>query len=283
MMQNGYTEIIAGLAKVGLASQVSSSHTGADGFLVCDVCGKKKQSMIRVGDRDILVAVTCKCDDAARESRKAREEQDRMHDLARRMRRMSLMDAKYANATFSQFRETEYNAWNLKLCRSYANRFDEMMAKNQGMIMFGPCGTGKSFAAACIANELLNKHVPVVMTSFIKLLSSFQQFGEEPDELVNLLNDAHLVIFDDLGAERKTDFALERIYDVIDNRYRSNKPMIVTTNLTLEEMTIEEDIRLKRIYDRLFESCCPMQFEGPSWRAAKMGANWEKMQKFLEG
>ena len=288
-MQNDYTGLLVGMSKVGLDNQKKeeNDYFDADGLLICGKCGCKKQAFIKMpafgSERTIKVAVTCKCDDERVAERKRREEQEQLRELAERMRRMSLMDAKYEAASFENCVVTEYNAQNFKLCRSYAKRFDEMMQKNQGMLMFGNVGTGKSYAAACIANALLNRNVPVVMTSFVKMLAALSNYDERAEEMMRLLANAHLVIFDDLGAERKTDYALEKVYDIIDNRYRSNKPMIVTTNLSLDEMSAEVDIRLKRIYDRLFETCYPMQFTGPSWRETKMAANWNRMQKFLEG
>ena len=288
-MQNGYTDLLIGMSKTGLNNQKKeeNDHYDENGLLICGRCGCKKQAFIKTAafgeEKTIKVAVTCKCDEERVAERKKREEEERLKELTKKMRRMSLMDAKYESASFDNCVTTEYNSQNFKLCRSYVKRFEEMMRKNQGMLMFGNVGTGKSYAAACIANELLNRNIPVVMTSFVKMLAALSNYDEHAEEMMQLLNNANLVIFDDLGAERKTDYALEKVYDIIDNRYRSNKPMIVTTNLTLEEMSSEVDIRLKRIYDRLFETCYPMQFTGPSWRESKMAANWNSMQKFLEG
>lgn len=58
--------------------------------------------------------------------------------------------------------------------------------------------------------------------------------------------------------------------------------MIVTTNLTLNDMMDEQDMRYKRIYDRIFEACYPMQFTGPSWRQMEAANRFDKMQKFME-
>ena len=62
-----------------------------------------------------------------------------------------------------------------------------------------------------------------------------------------------LLILDDFGMERSTEYGLEQIYNVVDSRYRSRKPLIVTTNLTLEELQHPEDTAHSRIYDRLLE------------------------------
>lgn len=97
------------------------------------------------------------------------------------------------------------------------------------------------------------------------------------------MNSASLVILDDLGAERNTDYALEIVYNVIDSRYRSRKPMIITTNLTLSEMQNPPDIRYSRIYDRIFEVCYPVEFTGKSLRMKEAASRFDDMKSLLEG
>ena len=144
-------------------------------------------------------------------------------------------------------------------------------------------GTGKTFAAACIANYLLERRIPVVMTSFVKLLDSMKSFRDEDESLIVRLNKAKLLVIDDLGAERDTDFALEKVYNVVDSRYRAKRPIILTTNLSMEEMKENLDIRYTRIYDRIFEMCYPMQFKGLSWRKGEAARRYNDMKSFLEG
>ena len=126
----------------------------------------------------------------------------------------------------------------------------------------------------------MGKGVPVVMTSFVKLLEIIQSTGQESTILSNL-NSAQLVIFDDLGAERGTDYTLEKVYNIVDSRYRKRLPMILTTNLTIEQMKDEQDIRYSRIYDRIFESCYPMQFTGPSWRKKEASRRFKEIEDLL--
>jgi DNA replication protein DnaC len=91
------------------------------------------------------------------------------------------------------------------------------------------------------------------------------------------------VIFDDLGVERGTDYALEKVYDIIDSRYRRRLPMLLTTNRSVEEMKQEVDRRYTRIYDRIFEVCYPMQFVGQSWRKKEASQRFREMEKLLGG
>lgn len=156
-----------------------------------------------------------------------------------------------------------------------------MLAKNQGLLLWGNVGTGKSYAAAAIANYLLSKVVPVVMVSFVEIIKNIESKKMTQDEIISLMNSAQLVIFDDLGAERSSDFALEKVYSIIDSRYRKKLPMIVTTNLTMDQMKGEVDIRYCRIYDRIFETCYPMQFSGPSWRRIEANKRFTDMASLL--
>lgn len=79
---------------------------------------------------------------------------------------------------------------------------------------------------------------------------------------------ATLLIIDDLGAERGTEYAVENVFNVIDRRYRSGKPLIITTNLHISMLTNEQSLDKKRIYDRILELCIPIGVNGASKRTA---------------
>lgn len=282
------------IADRGIANQkVNPGDTyDTDGCLTCGVCKRPRQKFIMVAaptdaepERKMRMKVTTQCDcEVAKENaeKRLKEDQDAMEKVMR-LRKASLMDAKFKGATFDNFSVTKSNERNLKLCKRYATAFDAMLEKNQGLILWGNVGTGKSFAAACIANYLLDHGVPVIMTSLVKLLELIQGGEEKETDILARLNSAKLVIFDDLGAERNTDYALEKIYNIVDSRYRRQKPMIFTTNLTVAEMQEETDIRYSRIYDRVFEVCYPMQFIGQSWRMKTASRRFDEMEQLLNG
>lgn len=260
-----------------------SDFFGTDGLLYCGKCRTPKEKMLLIGGDELKVPVMCKCqEEKVREEEEEKKRRDAM-DRSMRLRENSLMDGKFWESNFNTFRTTKHNARNLKLCKRYATGFDEMLKKNQGLLFTGDVGTGKTYAAACIANYLLDRCIPVVMTSFVKILGLAQNFrGDEEERYIRRMNMAKLLVIDDLGAERSTDFALEKVYNIIDSRYRARLPMILTTNLTLKDMKEATDIRYSRIYDRIFETCYPMEFVGPSWRKVEASRRFDEMKKFLE-
>lgn len=75
-----------------------------------------------------------------------------------------------------------------------------------------------------------------------------------------------LLILDDFGMERQTDYAREQVFNIIDGRYLAQKPLIVTTNLSLSELKHPKDIVEQRIFDRVLELCVPVCFDGESLR-----------------
>lgn len=103
------------------------------------------------------------------------------------------------------------------------------------------------------------------------------------NEYISRLCSFPLLIIDDFGMERGTEYGLEQVYNVIDSRYRSRKPLIVTTNLTLEELQHPEDTAHARIYDRLLEMCSPLCFTGENLRKAAAQGKMEQLKRLLAG
>ena len=154
-----------------------------------------------------------------------------------------------------------------------------MLAQNAGLLLFGSPGTGKTFAASCIANALMGKGVPVLVTSIVRLTAGM--FGDDLNELLSRMNAARLLVLDDFGAERSTDFKQEQVFTLIDARYAAKKPMIITTNLT--DFKTETDVRRKRVYDRIFEVCTPIKMDGESKRRVEGQKKRDSIRAILEG
>ena len=101
------------------------------------------------------------------------------------------------------------------------------------------------------------------------------------NEVVDRLCRYPLLIIDDFGMERGTEYALEQIYNIVDSRYRSRKPLIVTTNLTLDEIRHPQDTAHARIYDRLLEMCVPICCIGVSLRRETAQEKLERLKALI--
>ena len=261
-------------------------YEGSDGLLYCGICRTKKQTKLKpsmaTGYRELIVPCLCKC--KAEEMKRKEAEEKKKQDMQRveRLKASSLMDVKLKAARLDRYQVDSDNQKVYNLAKNYVSRFDEMFQKKQGLLFWGSVGTGKSYTAACIANELLDQMIPVVMTSFVKILQNIQGNPDAEERIMAGLNAAKLLIIDDLGAERNTDYALEKVYNIIDSRYLSGKPLILTTNMTLREMQDTEDIRYRRIYDRIFEMCFPVRFFGRSWREKTASKRFDAMKNLME-
>lgn len=285
-------EMLGAIAAKGLQNQVLNpgDYYNNDGLLVCGKCGQMRQSLLEVNDPTdddqdrksmLKVPIFCDCEKAQEQEREQKEARKDALQKIERLKQMSLMDAKFRNVTFDTFSVRKENELSLKKCRNYAASFEEWEKENTGLILWGNKGTGKSTAAACIANSLLNRGVSTIMTSFGSIIRTIESRDERESRLIGRLNSARLLIIDDLGTERASDYVIEKVYNVVDARYRRQKPLIITTNLSIRDMRDELDIRYARIYDRLFEICHPIQFTGDSWRISSARDQYKLIDKRL--
>lgn len=161
--------------------------------------------------------------------------------------------------------------------KTYADKWSDMLSKNIGLLLWGEVGMGKTYFAACIANALVENCVSVKMTNFSTILNDLF-YENDKNQYIDRLNNHNLLIIDDLGIERDTEYALEQVYNIIDARYKSNKPLIVTTNLTITEIKNPVDTAHKRIYDRVLEMCVPVKFAGENFRQQKATEKMEAIK-----
>lgn len=171
----------------------------------------------------------------------------------------------------------------MKEAHAYVENWHKMRNENLGLLFWGLTGNGKTFAAACIANALIEQLVDVRMRTFGTILNHLPGMtAREKDDYLKNFRSCDLLILDDFGMERRTDYAREQIFGIIDGRYLAKKPTIITTNLSLQELKDPCDITEKRIFDRILEMCIPVCFDGESLRLAKAKENL-KLYKQLTG
>jgi len=256
------------------ATEEAGDFRDEEGMLCCGKCGRPKEAKVELFG--ILRTVPCACACRMEEwNRKEAEFKERQRQIAiRQLRVNGIQDEGLRDRRFDEAEMTPQ----LERCRYYADHFEEFKAENIGMIFCGPVGNGKTFAAACIANALIDRGIPVLMTSFPRILNS----GYEKNDLVREAQAFDLVIIDDLGTERQSEYALETVYYFLDERYKSGKPTIITTNLGKSDIENPRNMDYKRIYDRVLEMCLPMTFPARDRRKEMAEAKGRRAKELMK-
>ena len=230
--------------------------TDEEGLRVCAVCGERKQAWFEVEGLIARNKVPCMCK-CERDRLAAEEEARKRQEMALRIdryRRQGMTDEQYRGCTFDADDGLDGKA--SATCRKYVKNWERIEQENIGLLLWGDVGGGKTFYAACIANALIDKGIPVVMTTLQNLVAAMQKdFGSERETVLNMLRTVPLLILDDIGTERNTSTTVELVYEIINTRYKAQKPLIVTTNLTMTALKEEQDTKFRRLYERIVAMC----------------------------
>ena len=237
-----------------------SEYLGEDGLLHCSVCNRAVQTKIKVFEKEKLVRCVCDCIIRKRE---AESEYQRQQVIESR-RNVCFSESNMAKWTFKN--DDGHNQKMTDVMQNYAKNFTDFKKDGKGLLLHGTVGTGKTYFAACIANSLIDEGFKVVMTNFARLTNQLQGMFAGRQEFIDDFNNYSLLIIDDLGAERNSDYMKEIVFNIIDARYRSGLPFIITSNLTMDEIKNPQDRGYARIYDRILERCFPVEVSGTSRR-----------------
>ncbi len=258
----------------------------------CEFCGAKLEQTNFVF-RGIIRYVPswshCTCKEALEKIEKEREEErEKIHQekiLAEEKRRKEKIKTLFGNSGMSKraltckfegYQITMNNQEALQVCNEYVNDYDIIQSSQRnGLFIVGNCGVGKSHLAYAVANALIERNTSVICMTMIDLLlkikSSFQTKEQTEEQILKIYEDCSLLVIDDLGKEKPTEWALQMIYTIIDRRYNALKPIIITTNYGATELiqrfTVGGDSSTgTAIVDRLFEMCNYVPIDGDSFR-----------------
>ena len=221
----------------------------------------------------------CKC------AAKARAEKESEEKKEQHRRNVTMLQAEAFRdipAALWRFDAAPAMTAQLAKTKQYAENWDGFKCDEIGLLLFGNVGTGKSYAAGCITNALIDRLESVLFVGMSDVVNRMQgNFGSDRDHYMKSLMRPDLLILDDLGAERNTSFGKERVFDVVDKRLLTGKPMIVTTNIPLSVMKQAADLDDRRIFDRILEACVPIMFDGDSFRKSTAADNLKTAARLL--
>lgn len=250
-----------------------------DGILYCGHCNTPKQTVVQLFGRTMKPFCLCKCETEKRDKEKAEWERQQQRIRIESMRRDGFPDAEMQKWTFAN--DDHKNPKISQIAHKYVENFDVMRKKGKGLLLFGSVGTGKTFISACIANALIDQGYSCMVTNFARLTNTIQGMFDGKQDYLDRLNRFSLLVIDDLGSERDTEFMGEIVQNIIDGRSRAGLPLIITTNLSSEELKNPSDIRRQRIYSRLFELCVPVEVKGVDRRREKLKTEHDEFKELL--
>ena len=268
------------LSEITTTQQTDDDYLSEDGLLYCGKCHTPKQ--FRMDENSFFgnrpLPKPCRCEQERLDTEKAAAEHRRHLDRVEELKRAGFTDPAMRGWTFANDNGL---CPQMEHAKTYVEHFDEVEKQNIGCLLWGAVGTGKSYFAGCIANALMEREVTVRMTNFAAILNDLNAAYDGRNEYIERLGRCRLLILDDFGMERGTEYGLEQIYNVVDSRYRSAKPLIVTTNLTLSQLKNPPDVAHARIYDRVLEMCAPICFTGENQRRVRAAEKYRTLRHMI--
>ena len=276
---NTLQNIITDMAE---ATPQPEDYTGEDGLLYCGKCRTAKQRYFPEGKALLGIdrhRIECECQKADRIEREAAEARRKHLDTVADLQRRCFSDRQMEKWNFDNDNgETPQ----MKYAHRYVENWEHVKENNMGYFLWGDTDSGKSYLAACIANGLMEKEISVRMTSFPIILNDLGASFEGRNEYIERLCRFSLLIIDDLGTERGTEYALEHVYNVIDSRYRSGKPLILTANISPDVLHNPPDIAHARIYSRIVDMCTPIHITGKHNRKENAQRKMKMLQEMMK-
>jgi len=176
----------------------------------------------------------------------------------RRVRRLEAnIPRRYRDISFERLLGSDLGMFpeQLRLARAFATQIEENLDRGRGMWIMGDIGTGKTMLAMLISKAALDAGRTVAIYSLPRLLNLIRESIEDMDGVVGFLDrlaGVDLLHIDDVGAENRTDWALEQLYSIVNTRYEEQRSIVITTNLQPDELS--EQIGARTV-SRLIEMC----------------------------
>ncbi|MRA74705.1 AAA family ATPase [Bacillus thuringiensis] len=274
-MSESIGRVITRIANTSACSEETEGYT-------CEHCNKYIAAItvevpqLRIKNK---ILPTCECV-VEREEAKIREAQNfaKKREIEK-LFSISNLGERFSKSTFESFLDRNGSETAYKVAVKYVKTFKEW--NGESLMLWGEPGNGKTHLAAAIVNELSKKGYIVVFQSVPELLqrirSTFNSENKENEtQIMRALLECDLLILDDIGAEKTTEWVEEKLFNIIDGRYRKELPTLYTSNLEPKELKNQVG---KRSYDRMVETSLTVKNEAASYRReiAK-----QRLQRFIE-
>lgn len=256
----------------------------------CKFCGKSlniKDYMILYENNYIENIATaysrCNCDEAYKIWKKYDElsEKEKIKEFnlkhIDKLFQNNNLGKRQLNSTFENYKITNKNKKAYENAKKYANKLINGET-DKGLFITGTYGVGKTYLASCIANETIKNKNTVVFGTLIQLLDyikdTYKDSAVSDKEYLNLYSSVDLLIIDDLGKEKPTEWVLEKLFLIVNNRYNNYLPIVITTNYNRnqlrERLCVNKNYSMvDSIISRLYEMCGGIEIKDEDHRMRK--------------
>ena len=267
----------------GMAKLLAIEAEANGGVMICGDCNTPKECWQRIGKHYQKLPCLCRCRMLAEKEDKQRAIDREHSERVNQNRLEGIEDRRLRNFTFAN--DDNANPRVTAFAKEYCeNLQDPNTWARTGVIFFGTVGTGKTYMAAAIANELISKGWYVHITNLNTIVSSLWNTQDKLD-YIRKLKRYDMIVIDDLGAEHrsKSGIEIDKLGEVIDELERSDKLLIVTTNEDLSTFAHPSTDQEARVYDRLLRMCqFQIEMKGKSRRKNEIRDNYARFKEQAE-
>ena len=231
----------------------------ADGLIHCRVCGKPKQRYGVLFGVEHYFPIPCDCQKEQAAAEKREREQEELEQHVNRLKADGLGWKELQNYRFEEAQSLDPKV--LVTLKNYCSQVGKKTVP--GLLIWGPPGGGKTFAAACIVNEILESCQPAIMTCFGQLLEelSGMNLQDRQKHLADIFSKS-LICLDDLDLRYLTKLTIPLAVDLMNRVDHSSKPVIITTGYTLDELRHPRTDLEEKIFRIIRRNTAPVYIGG---------------------
>lgn len=235
--------------------------------ILCSKCNTKRYVISPAED---VFACKCACQTKEIEEREKEKQQARIREYLEEMKKKSLLGERYKNKTFENVEIiNDEHKRIIERLKTYISKFNESN-KGQGIYLYGKSGSGKTLLTACMVNEFINNYIQCVFINVAKIKQTLLKNTKQQENFMQYLYNIPVLIIDDFATENvkkngEDNWVQEIVYDIINTRYNNMKPIIYTSNYSMNKLVEERGI-LEKTVDRIYESSVQIKIDLPDYR-----------------